>query len=160
MKVSMNDGGIGKKLEELSKKMVEAQKSAALEYITLVAIRSEMKYLTGPQPTRLGRLSGNLVRSILGLKSTGAYDAGVVGQNAIRIMRKVPGGLKVEYGTKQKSPKGFDYPEYWEYYGSGKGHGGPRPFLFPATKDIEPKLPMILTKHTEQLIKQLGLKEF
>ena len=76
--------------------------------------QSQNKYLRGPSPQYLRKKSGRLRTSI-------GEETKLEGKEVI-----------AHIGTNVKSKRGFNYPGYWEDDGTGKGHGGPRPFLAPA----------------------------
>jgi hypothetical protein len=100
-----------KTLNKLMHKMPELTVrplSVAVQYIGGVA---QDKYLRGPRPLHLAVASGDLRKSI----STTVILKGKVAEGHV--------------GTNQIAPKGFNYPEFWEFKGRG---GNPRPFLRPA----------------------------
>jgi len=76
--------------------------------------KSQEKYLTAAGPTHLNVDTGRLRMSL-------KTESRISGNEVVGIV-----------SADAQSVRGFDYGAYWEWRGTGKGHGGPRPFLTPA----------------------------
>jgi hypothetical protein len=90
-------------------------------------------YLKGPRPD-------NLV-SDPGRGTTGRLARGIAGD--VVATEKTTGVIYVK--NHVKSPRGFDYPSYWEYRGTR--HGGPRPFLKPFLQEQWRKISTMFRGH-------------
>lgn len=100
-------------------------------------------YLKGPRPDRL---VSDPVRG-----TTGRLARGIAGD--VVATEKTTGVIYVK--NHVKSPRGFDYPAYWETDGSA--HGGPRPFLKPFLHEKWRKIVTMFQGHfIRQYRRELG----
>jgi len=146
---------LDKMLAKINRKFPSVLIEALNQSMCEIGIRAAGKYLQGPGPKHLNILTGRLLRSMMGSYSfhsePGAYGTDY-GIHTIEIKGDKIIGTK---GTEAKAPDGEDYPAYWEYDGSR--HGGPRPFLHPASRDVESKIPGIFNRRIKTFIDEMEI---
>lgn len=136
VEIHLDDKDVKRFFQDLQRSMTSIVLMPLYRAADYIRGKSQEKYLTAAGPEHLNVDTGNLRMSLKAEARVIAGDAvGVVSANA-------------------RSDRGFDYGAYWEWWGTGPGHGGPRPFLTPARDEHQDEWMNVFNKAFKEKFEQ------